>query len=331
MDACVIDVEPAGTKLVQTTDFFYPLVDDPYDMGKIACCNVLSDLYAMGVTDCQSMLMLLGVSTKLTDATVRERVVRLVMRGFRDKAREAGTFVTGGQTTRSPWFLIGGVATSVIPPSVPRGVIMPSGAQPGDAIVLTKPLGTRVAVNAYQFLFNEEKLARICPHVVSRDQIKALYNTASQSMQTLNRKAAEFMHKHGARACTDVTGFGLLGHARNLHGNQTLADSISFVIHSRLVFRHALEIDAIVDFGLTKGTGAETSGGLFVVLPAENAEAYCRDVTQATGWPACVIGSVENRTSSAHEEPVRFVENPSVIIGDFVDISSSSETAVSHP
>lgn len=129
-----------GLCLVQTTDFFYPLVDDPYMMGKIACANVLSDLYAMGVTECDNMLMLLGVSTKMTEKE-RDVVIPLIMRGFKDSALEAGTTVTGGQTVVNPWCTIGGVATTVCQPNE---YIVPDNAVVGDVLVLTKPLGTQV-------------------------------------------------------------------------------------------------------------------------------------------------------------------------------------------
>lgn len=133
-------VRHGGLCLVQTTDFFYPLVDDPYMMGKIACANVLSDLYAMGVTECDNMLMLLGVSTKMTEKE-RDVVIPLIMRGFKDSALEAGTTVTGGQTVVNPWCTIGGVATTVCQPNE---YIVPDNAVVGDVLVLTKPLGTQV-------------------------------------------------------------------------------------------------------------------------------------------------------------------------------------------
>lgn len=112
LDSCLLPTRHKGLRLVQTTDFFYPLVDDPYLQGKIACANVLSDLYAMGVTDCDNMLMLLGVSVDMT-AKEREIVTSLMIKGFNDLAKEAGTSVNGGQTVLNPWYIIGGVATSI--------------------------------------------------------------------------------------------------------------------------------------------------------------------------------------------------------------------------
>lgn len=137
MDSSVTPLRHGGLSLVQTTDFFYPLVEDPYMMGKIACANVLSDLYAMGVTECDNMLMLVAVSTKMTEKE-RDVVVPLMMRGFRDCAAEAGTSCTGGQTVMNPWITIGGVASSVCQS---QEYILPDVSVPGDVLVLSKPLG----------------------------------------------------------------------------------------------------------------------------------------------------------------------------------------------
>ena len=116
MDSSITPLRHGGLSLVQTTDFFYTQVEDPYMQGKIACANVLSDLYAMGVTECDNMLMLLAVSTKMTEKE-RDVVVPLMMRGFKDCALEAGSTVTGGQTVMNPWCTIGGVATTVCQPN----------------------------------------------------------------------------------------------------------------------------------------------------------------------------------------------------------------------
>lgn len=121
---------------VQTTDFFYPLVDDPYTQGKVGCANVLSDLYAMGISECDNMLMILAGSRDMPKHTM-ELVTKEMMRGFNDLAREAGTKVTGGQSVMNPWPIIGGVATSTC---LEKDFIRPENAQPGDVLVLTKPL-----------------------------------------------------------------------------------------------------------------------------------------------------------------------------------------------
>jgi selenide,water dikinase len=178
-------------RLIQTTDFFYPLVDDPYMQGRITCANVLSDLYAMGCTDCDNMLMLLGVAVSMQEP-VKSLATRLVMKGFHDAAREAETRVTGGQTVKSEWFLMGGVATSVVHQDK---VVAMNQAEPGDILVLTKPLGTQVAVNAHRWL-NKEAWKRV-EQIVTMDQVESMYATAVASMARLNRNAAHLMLQHG--------------------------------------------------------------------------------------------------------------------------------------
>jgi selenide, water dikinase len=131
--------------LISTTDFFYPLVDDPYMQGRIACCNTVSDIYAMGIDRVDHMLMILGVSLKMAEKD-REIVTREMIRGFNDAANDAGTLITGGQSVMNPWPIIGGVANVVCHD---KEYIRPYTGKHGDVLVLTKPLGTQVAVNLY--------------------------------------------------------------------------------------------------------------------------------------------------------------------------------------
>lgn len=131
------------TKLISTTDFFYPLVEDPYMQGRISCCNVLSDIYAMGIDRVDHMLMILGISLQMQESD-REVVTREMMRGFNDCATEAKTRITGGQSIMNPWPMIGGVANVMCHQSE---YIRPNHGRAGDKLVLTKPLGTQPAVN----------------------------------------------------------------------------------------------------------------------------------------------------------------------------------------
>jgi len=306
MDASVTPLRHPGLVLAQTTDFFYPLVDDPYMQGKIAAANVLSDLYAMGVTECDNMLMILGVSAKLTDKE-RDVVVPLIMRGFKDCAQEAVSQVTGGQTVINPWLTIGGVASSVC--AAPE-VILPEHAVPGDVLVLTKPLGTQVAVNAHQWLDMPERWNRI-KMVISQDDVNKAYNRAIDSMARLNRNAARLMHKYNAHGATDVTGFGLLGHAQNLAKNQKA--EVSFVIHNLPIIAKMSAVAKACGnmFQLLQGGSAETSGGLLICLPREQAAAYCKEIEKQEGYQAWIIGIVEkgNRTARIIDKP-RVIEVP---------------------
>jgi len=300
LDSSVTPLRHGNLSLIQSTDFFYPLVDDPYIMGKITCANVLSDVYAMGVVNCDNMLMLLGVSQKLTDKE-RDAIIPLIICGFKDLAEEADTCVSGGQTVVNPWLTIGGVATSVCNSDE---FIMPDNAEVGDVLVLTKPLGTQIAVNAHQWLDKPEIWNRI-QGVVSEDDVRKAYQRAMSSMARLNRIAAKLMHKYGAHGATDVTGFGILGHAKNLASVQKRA--VDFVICKLPIIAKIAVIAQTcgINFSLLQGYSAETSGGLLVVLPREQAAAYCAEMEQQEGRSAWIIGSVEcgSRTARIVDEP----------------------------
>lgn len=306
MDAAVVPIRHGGLSLVQTTDYFYPLVDDPFVMGKIACSNVLSDLYAMGVTECDNMLMLLSVSTKMTEKE-RDVVIPLIMKGFKETAFEAGTTVTGGQTVVNPWCTIGGVATTVCQPNE---FIIPDNAVVGDVLVLTKPLGTQVAVNAHQWVDQQDKWNRI-KLIVSEEDVRKAYQRAMDSMARLNKTAAKLMHKYNAHGATDVTGFGLLGHAQTLAKHQK--NEVSFVIHNLPVIAKMASVAKACGnmFQLLQGHSAETSGGLLICLPREQAAAYCKDIEKVEGYQAWIIGIVEkgNRTARIIDKP-RVIEVP---------------------
>ena len=181
-------------------------------MGKIACCNVLSDLFAEGVMSVDTLQMLLSLSTRM-DEKVRGKVAKMIMAGFKDSAREAGCTVQSCEAVFNPWVVLGGIASSVCSP---EEFIIPNGAEPGDVLVLTKPLGTQVAVNVYQWMNSKpstkgyERWENLKKNVIGTDAALKAYYTAMASMCTLNLTAANLMHKYGGRAATDITGFGML-------------------------------------------------------------------------------------------------------------------------
>ncbi len=145
-DVSTIKVPPYT--LVSTLDFFYPLVESPYMFGRIAFCNTASDLYAMGITSIKEVLMILGVSTDMNELE-KDVCTTLMIQGFTDAAEQAKTQVGGGQTVYNPWPMMGGCAIAVVEDN---DFTMPNFAQPGDSLILTKPLGTRLAINAMQWL-----------------------------------------------------------------------------------------------------------------------------------------------------------------------------------
>lgn len=290
--------------LVSTTDFFFPSVADPFLQGQIGAANVLSDLYSMGIAECDTMLMLLAASTDM-DENERLITTREIMKGFAERATLASTKVTGGQTVMNPWPLIGGVAMAVV---TEAEMVRPSGLlRAGDVLVLTKPLGCQIAVNLKQWLLRPSPLYEeaIAGYIPSED-IEELYNAATDSMRRLNREGARLMRKFGAHGATDVTGFGVLGHANNFGSAQAVGDDpreLCLVLERLPMLRTAVAASRRMrdKYRLFEGYSAETSGGLLVALPsAAVAEAFCTELTASDGGcPAWVVGHVESRAADA--------------------------------
>src|SRR3954471_21702034 len=178
--------------LVLTTDFFTPIVDRPYDFGAVAAANALSDVYAMGGKPLTA-LNLVG----FPDQKLGVEVLADILRGAADKAAEAGIAIVGGHTIKTDEPIFG---LAVVGTVHPKRVLSNAGAKPGDALVLTKPIGLGIITTAAKN--GEDKLGAIA------DAIKV--------MGTLNRAAAEVLAGFEVHALTDVTGFGLLGHLRNV-------------------------------------------------------------------------------------------------------------------
>jgi selenide,water dikinase len=181
-----------GPALVQTVDFFTPIVDDPYVYGQIAAANAVSDIYAMGGRPLTALAI-----AGFPEEGLESAIIRDIFRGGFDKLREAGVSLLGGHTVRDREIKFGYAVTGAIDPS---RVQSNAGAQDGDVLFLTKPLGTGIVGTAIKF-------DRADP---------ALASQAVESMRTLNRAAAEAIQTlavDDVHACTDITGFGLVGHA----------------------------------------------------------------------------------------------------------------------
>lgn len=287
MDSSVVESRKyPGLFQVSTTDFFYPLVENPEWQGRIAACNVLSDMYAMGVSDVDNVLMLLAWSLEMPEG-FRSIVTAQMIKGFDAACREAGTVVSGGQSVRNPWPIIGGVAQAICKS---EDIIMPTNAQAGDLLVLTKPLGTQLAVNAKQWLWSAEKWAKYREHTDERT-VRRAFHRANQQMMRLNRAGARLMHKHRAHAATDVTGFGILGHLDALVRNQIR--DVSFRLHTLPILAGMARLSqAAPGFRLLEGFSAETSGGLLVALAPGDAHAFVREIQEVDQSPAWIVGEV---------------------------------------
>jgi selenide,water dikinase len=185
----------SGPALVQTVDFFTPIVDDPYVYGQIAAANAVSDIYAMGGRPLTALAI-----AAIPKEGLEPAAIRAIFQGGFDKLREAGVSLLGGHTVQDNEIKFGYAVTGAIDPA---RVLTNAGAKAGDILFLTKPLGTGIVGTAIKF-------DRVEP---------ALADEAARSMRTLNRAAAEALQALPAgalHACTDITGFGLIGHASEM-------------------------------------------------------------------------------------------------------------------
>ena len=186
-DASVYKINE-DTALIQTTDFFPPIVDDPYLYGQIAAANAISDVYAMGGEP------RLALNVMCITETMDKDIVQEILRGGYDKAYEAGVIITGGHTIHGGEPIYGLAVSGFVNPA---NVLTNSGAKPGDAIILTKPLGIGIITTAAKAGMVEDNL------------LDKIY----MQMATLNKAARDIMVNYTVHSCTDVTGFSLLGHS----------------------------------------------------------------------------------------------------------------------
>ncbi len=279
--------------LILTLDFFTPIVDDPYDFGQIAVVNALSDVYAMGGVPKLAM-NIICFPVKEMDISVLESVLR----GGMDKMVEAGVLLVGGHSVEDREIKYGLSVTGMVHP---EKVLKNTGARPGDALVLTKPLGTGIIATAVK---GEMADPAVEQKVVS-------------SMKMLNRIPAEVMAGYDVHACTDITGFGLLGHACEMIEGTGVGMRI---FSSRVpIFPEAIEYagmglipagayrnegfrKAMVE--VSQGVGddlrmalydPQTSGGLLIAIPANQAEGIVSQLHARGITEAAVMGEISAR------------------------------------
>jgi len=276
--------------LVQTVDFFTPIVDDPFTFGQIAAANALSDVYAMGGTPLTALNLVAFPIKALSLSILKE-----ILRGGLSKMEEAGVALIGGHTVEDPEIKYGLSVTGIVHPNK---ILTNAKAKVGDQLVLTKPLGTGIISTALK------------GGMASEDAVKRMV----ESMITLNRKASEKMRTFGANACTDITGFSFIGHALEM----AIASQVGMVIQSKNIpiFQEAMEYSRL---GLIPG-GAhsnrqffscraevhsnvpallidilydpQTSGGLLISLPTDGAERLVETLKKEGDLYSSIVGQV---------------------------------------
>jgi len=243
--------------IITTTDFFTPIVDDPYVQGQVSACNCTNDAYVKGGLNIISVLVLMGMPENLP-LNVQEEILK----GFCDFCKSLDAPVVGGHTIICPWPIMGGAVTAI---AEMNKVVFISRAKPGDRIILTKPLGIQPVMRVLRLADQEqEKLAELIP----QDEISKSIDLAIQVMTTSARIAALAILEVGVNAATDVTGFGILGHALNMAEQS----GVSIQINTLPVIKWAPKISEILGYPLLEGKASETAGGLLVSLPEEKVD-----------------------------------------------------------
>jgi cysteine desulfurase len=287
-DAAVYRINET-TALVQTVDFFTPIVDEPYDFGAIAAANSLSDIYAMGAKPIFALNVVGFPSNRLPMEVLRE-----ILRGATDKAQEAGIPILGGHTVDDPEPKYGMVVSGVVHP---KKIWSNAGAKLGDAIILTKKIGTGILTTA---------LKRGLVNQKTKDEV-------IRSMSELNKKTADTIEKYSVHACTDVTGFGLIGHLSEITrasriNVEIFADSIPIFEETENLAtaniipggstnnlnyfsKHIVWNDSISAIKKIILCDAQTSGGLIFTVPENEKNKVLLDLKEAGIQWASHIGN----------------------------------------
>lgn len=290
-DDASVYVLDENTALIQTTDFFPPIVDEPYLYGKIAATNALSDVYAMG-GEPKLALNILCAAEGMAEETIRE-----ILRGGYDAAFEAGAIITGGHTIKGAEPIYGLAVSGFVHP---KKVLTNAGAKPGDVLILTKPLGVGILTTGAK------------ADMVEQPVMDRVYT----QMATLNKAARDIMVQYGVHGCTDVTGFGLMGHSFEMaQGSECTihiqAENVPYHVQAlELASMGFIPAGAYRNREYTEGAVSlrgnisralqdilydpQTSGGLLFALPAGEAQA-CLTELKASIPDAAMIGYVTEK------------------------------------
>ncbi len=284
-------------------DFFTPIVDDPYDYGQIAAANALSDCFAMGARP------ITGLNLVAFPCHLGLDILGRILAGGADKMREAGGVIVGGHSVDDPEPKFGIAVTGTVDP---REMVTNQNAKPGDKLVLTKKIGTGIVTNVTKSVGGMAKAARSLFGKGGKLK-EGVFEEAVESMKALNKTASEVMMRVGVNACTDVTGFGLIGHLHNVAEASGAGARIRFADVPQFddLLPHAIAGTAgggernrewTKDFTKPKSgvsdemiailNDAQTSGGLLIAVDSEKAEALVREMHAAGATAAGIIGEV---------------------------------------
>jgi len=291
-DAAVIPIDEKNA-LLQSIDIFTPIHDDPVIQGKIAACNATNDIYAMGISKILSVLAFIAMPKDMP-----LEIARGLMKGFSDFCKENGTYVVGGQTIHNPEPLIGGSVTGF---AALDKIIYLKGAKVGDSLILTKPLGIQPAMAAYR-IRKEPEFADMLHEALTKEEVQQMIDIAVKMMTTSNKQVAEALENSGANAATDVTGFGLRGHALEMVANTNM----DVLINSLPIIKGSLTVSDMSCYELEEGHGHETAGGMLIAASKDQKD--------------LLIAQLKNRNVEFYDIGIVLEGTGKFIIADDADI-----------
>lgn len=245
-DAAVYELDE-GRALVSSIDFFTPVVEDPYAQGWISVNNACNDLFAKGVVDVSCIQAVVALPIELEVSVGGD-----ILKGMGDYARQIGSGISGGHTILNPWCITGAAVGGI---ALKKNLVYNSSARPKDTLVLTKPLGVKVAIEA-NMKFPEE------------EETRKIMERARSIMMEPGRKAAQAMNEVGVNAATDITGFGLLGHAKQVAHRS----GVDIVFDSLPVIAGTPNLSGRLGIDLSGGRCSETAGGILISVSEEKVE-----------------------------------------------------------
>ena len=292
-DAATIPIPNSDLCLVKNLDVFTPILDEPRIMGEIAACNVTNDVFAMNVPKISGMLVFLAVQTS-TPKEISEGIL-IGIKNFME--RKLHSKVLGGHTIFCDWPLMGGEASGFVRSDE---IIRKQGVRKGDRLILTKPIGLQAITAAYRLLKGMPELL----DAFSRSEIDRAIDLSIELMTTSNQDVVSTIHSYGdfsfIHAMTDVTGFGLAGHAREMLQHSQLSVIIEKVPYILL----ARELSEELGYAFDECKCHETAGGMLLAISPENAEEFSNALS-ANGISNWIAGTVDQ----AEPGVVRVSEN----------------------
>jgi selenide,water dikinase len=281
-DCSITPVPNTNLLLLQNIDIFTPIIDEPEIMGEIAACNVTNDVFAMNVPEITGMLVFLAMDTLMP-----MKIAEGIMNGIKNFMKKINSKVTGGHTIYCEWPLIGGEASGFVEKDK---LIRKQGLKKGDRLIITKPTGLQPVMAAYRILKDTPEILENYSNI----ELKKSINYAIELMTTSNQNVVETIYSYDdfsfIHAMTDVTGFGLAGHTKEMLEETNL----SAIIDKVPVIKYAKSLSEDLYYHLDTCEASETAGGMLIAIDANNVEEFSNRL-KSNNIPNWCVGLIDKK------------------------------------